>query len=151
MKAPLACLIACLWLVADSPSEKDAVKKMPPKLDGTWTPTSLIYNGKDMTKNKKTQFRFVFNGDEAVVEGSKDVRKEYARLKVKLDPAFDPKIIDIMIGGGTQEGVKIEGIYKLADDELTICAKVFGGDRPTEFASPEGGSIVLLVLKRNKP
>jgi uncharacterized protein (TIGR03067 family) len=147
MKTLLGCLVACLILIAACPADDKAA----PKLDGTWTPTSLIYNGKDMTKDKKTQFRFVFKGDEAVVEGSQAVRKEYARLKVKLDPSFDPHIIDMTVGGGTQEGAKIEGIYQLKDDQLTICAKVFGGDRPTEFASPEGASIVLLVLKRNKP
>jgi uncharacterized protein (TIGR03067 family) len=143
-------LLACFLLVAAEPA-KDGKEKPPVNLDGTWVPTSLIYNGKDMTRDKKTQFRFIFKGNEAVVEGSKDVRKEYARIKVKLDPSFDPHIIDMTIGGGSQEGARIEGIYELKDDELKICAKVFGGDRPTEFASPEGSSVVLLVLKRNKP
>jgi hypothetical protein len=37
------------------------------------------------------------------------------------------------------------------DEEMTICAKVFGNkERPTDFESPEGASIVLLVLKRDK-
>lgn len=149
MQVRLACLVVCLFLLGADPA-KDA-RKEPEKLDGTWTPTRLLYNGKDMTRDKKTQFRFVFKGAEVVVEGSQAVKKEYAKLKVKLDPSFDPNLIDITVGGGTQEGAKIEGIYKLKDDELTICAKIFGGDRPTEFDSPEGGSIVLLVLKRNKP
>jgi uncharacterized protein (TIGR03067 family) len=149
MKPRLA-LLLLVFLVAAEPI-KDQPRKTPEKLDGTWTPTKLIYNGKDMTGNKKMQFRFVFKGNEAVVEGSKDVQKEYARLKVKLDPSYDPHLIDITIGGGVQEGAVIEGIYDLKGDELKICAKVFGSDRPSEFGSPEGSSIVLLVLKRNKP
>ena len=44
----------------------------------------------------------------------------------------------------------MEGIYQLKDDELKICLKVLGGDRPSEFNAPEGSSIVLMVLKRNK-
>jgi uncharacterized protein (TIGR03067 family) len=78
------------------------------------------------------------------------VKKEYARIKVKLDPSFDPHLIDITVGAGLQEGAKIEGINSLKDDELKICARVLGSDRPTEFDSPEGSSIVLLVLKREK-
>ena len=37
---------------------------------------------------------------------------------------------------------------QLKDDELRICAKVFGTDRPSEFKSPDGSSIVLLKLKK---
>jgi uncharacterized protein (TIGR03067 family) len=56
--------------------------------------------------------------------------------------------MDITIAAGSQTDATMEGIYELKDDELRICAKVFGKDRPSEFAAPEGSSIVLLTLKR---
>jgi uncharacterized protein (TIGR03067 family) len=62
-----------------------------------------------------------------------------------------PKAIDLVVGEGTQKDAAIEGIYEWKDDELTLCAKVLGKERPTTFASPDGGSVVLLVLKRDKP
>jgi uncharacterized protein (TIGR03067 family) len=93
---------------------------------------------------------FTFKGDEAVVEGNDAVKKEYAKIRVKLDLSTMPKSMDITVVGGVQKDAVIEGIYELKEDELKICAKVFGNDRPTGFSSPEGSSIFLLVLKRQK-
>jgi uncharacterized protein (TIGR03067 family) len=92
----------------------------------------------------------VFKGDTAIVEGNDKVKKEYAKIRVKLDPSASPKLVDISVAGGTQKGAVIKGIYQLKGDELKVCARVFGNGRPTEFASPAGSSIVLLVLKRQK-
>lgn len=39
-------------------AQNDAAKAALAKLDGTWTPTSLLYNGKDITA--KYKFKFVF-------------------------------------------------------------------------------------------
>jgi uncharacterized protein (TIGR03067 family) len=129
----------------------EATDKEVKKLEGTWTTAKLIYNGKDFLANGKAGFNIVFKGNEATVTGNKAVKKEYAKIKVKLDLTTKPKVIDITVAAGIQKDALVEGIYELKDDELKICAKVFGGkERPTEFASPEGGSIVLLVLKREK-
>jgi len=53
------------------------------------------------------------------------------------------------ITAGIQKDALIPGIYELKKDELKICARVFGNDRPTEFASPAGSSVVLLILRRD--
>jgi uncharacterized protein (TIGR03067 family) len=116
--------------------------------DGAWTTASLTYNGKDFLEGGKPRLRFVFKGGEAAIEGSDAVKKEYAKIKVKLDPATIPKSVDITVTGGVQLDAVIEGIYELKKDEIRICAKVFGNERPNEFASPAGSSIVLMVLKR---
>jgi uncharacterized protein (TIGR03067 family) len=127
---------------------KDAAQKELDALQGTWTTAGLIYNGKDFLADGKRGFHFVFKGDEAAIEGNEAVKKEYAKIKVKLDPAAAQKCIDITVTGGIQLNATIEGIYELKGDELKICAKVFGLERPSEFASPAGSSIVLLTLKR---
>lgn len=147
----LACLLllvgAGFGVAADN---DDAVKKEVAKLQGTWTATSLRWNGKDMGTEGKLAIQFVFKDDQATVKSSKDVEKEYAKITFKLDPSTSPAIVDMLVSAGVQKDAKIEGIYKIKDDELTICAKVFGVDRPTEFESPGGSSIVLLVLKKEK-
>lgn len=127
---------------------KDAVKKDLKAFDGSWTTASLTYNGKDFLEGGKNPLRFVFKNGEAVIEGSDEVKKEYAKIKVKLDPGTMPKTMDITVTGGVQLNAVIEGIYELKKDEIRVCAKVFGKDRPTEFASPAGSSIVLMTLKR---
>src|SRR5262245_16284978 len=135
---------------ADEVSDKAAIERELKKLEGIWNTTALTYNGKDFLANGKSGFNFVFKGNEAAIEGNDAVKKEYAKIRVKLDVTAKPKIMDITVAAGIQKDAVIEGIYELKDDELKICAKVFGNERPTEFSSPDGASIVLLVLKREK-
>lgn|ERR1043166_9495093 len=125
---------------------KDAKKELA-KLEGTWNVTEITYNGTD---HSKLNINFVFKGNEVLVEGNDKVKVEYARLKIKLDLTTTPKLFDLTVGEGVQKGNDMEGIYELKGEELKICVKVFGKDRPSEFKSPDGGSVALLVLKRAK-
>jgi len=138
-------------LLEGQDAPKDAVKKELDRLQGTWKATALTYNGKDFFADGKASFQFIIKGDVAVIKGNDKVKKEYAKIRLKLDPATKPKIVDITVTGGVQKDAVIEGIYQLKGDEFKICARVFGTDRPSEFDSPEGSSIALLVLKREKP
>src|SRR5947209_3600685 len=137
--------IVVLPIGADAPED---VKGDLKRLQGTWSTAKLHYNGKDYSV--KYKFRFVIKGEQLVVEGNAAVAKEYGKIAFKLVPGANPKAIDLVVGEGTQKDAAIEGIYELKDDELTLCAKVLGKERPTTFASPDGGSVVLLVLKREK-
>jgi uncharacterized protein (TIGR03067 family) len=145
MVAKLSCCLATLLILGGGGGTEQ--KKELAKFAGTWTVTELIFNGKDHSNLK---FNFVFKGDEAVIEGNDNIKLEYARLKILLDPTTKPKILDIKVLGGIQKDATLEGIYEFKGDELRICLKVFGNDRPSEFASPDGESIALLVLKRSK-
>ncbi len=150
----LLCLAFALTATTLAPADeaKETVKKDLDRLQGAWTATALTFNGADFLANGKAAgFRFAFKGDEVVVEGNDAVQKEYARLKLKLDPAAAPRLVDLTVTGGVQKDAVLEGIYELKDDELKLCVRVFGKDRPTEFASPAGASIALVVLKRDKP
>jgi uncharacterized protein (TIGR03067 family) len=147
----VACVFLSAGFVPAGDAPKDVAKKDLAKLQGTWTAKTVIYNGKDFLADGKGGFRFVVKDDVAVIEGNKAVKKEYARIKLKLDPSATPRLVDITVGGGSQAGAVIEGIYELKGDEWRICARVLGKERPLEFGSPEGSSIVLLVLGRQKP
>ena len=96
------------------------------------------------------QHRFIFKGNAATVEGNDQVRKEYARFSFKLDPSAMPQLFDLTVAAGVQKDAVMEGIYELKGDQLRICLKVLGQERPAEFTSPEGASVALLVLKREK-
>jgi uncharacterized protein (TIGR03067 family) len=145
----LPVLALALLFAADDP--KGAAKKDLEKLQGTWTTVSLKYNGKDFDSEGKGKLRFVFKGDQATVEASDEIKREYAKVNFKLDPGTTPCCVDMTIAAGTQKDAVIEGIYELKGDEFKLCAKVFGKERPSEFAAPAGSSIVLLVMKRDKP
>lgn len=136
-------IIAVVLTAADG---DDAAKKELAKLQGSWETSSLTYNGKDHAADAK--FRFVFKGDQVTVTGNQAVERDYAKFKVKLDPSTTPRCVDITITGGGQLDATLEGIYDVKDDDFRLCVKVFGKDRPLEFASPDGSSIALLVMKR---
>jgi uncharacterized protein (TIGR03067 family) len=140
-----------LALVSPTPADdaKKEVKKDLDRLQGTWTVMALTYNGEDSAA-KVPNLQFKIEGDVLAVVGNDEVKKEYAKMQLVLDPATKPKLLDFKVTGGTQKDATIEGIYELKDDELTICAKVLGKDRPTKFESPAGQSVALLVLKREK-
>jgi len=143
-------LLLVVSLLLGAGGNDDAAKKEVAKLAGTWKITSLHYNGDDVSKDEKLQLKFTFKGNDVIIEGSDEVQKEYGRFKFKLDTSVKPKIIDMTITLGIQKDAVIEGIYELKDDELKICAKVLGNERPMQFESKDGSSVVLLVLKRMK-
>ncbi len=147
MKKLLGLLVLLASSSAGAGDNKDGAKEIG-KLQGTWIMTELKYNGKDLSEDTKTKFNMVFKEDVATVEGNDELKKEYATVKFKLDPAASPHLVDIKILTGSQKDSVIEGIYQFKGDEFKICANVFGNDRPAEFAAPEGASTVLVVLKR---
>lgn len=128
----------------------DAVKKDLTKLEASWTATSVQYNGKEFLSDK-FGLRFVIKGDIATVESTAEVKKEYAKMKLKIDPGTTPACMDLTVTAGIQKDAVMEAVYQVKDDELKICIRVLGKDRPGEFESPEGSSIALLVFKKDKP
>lgn len=130
---------------------KEEVQKVVDQVQGSWTTTSLIFNGKDVSGEGYAKLRFIFKGNEAALEGSDQVKKEYARLAFQFDPSTMPRLLDITIKAGTQKDLKVEGIYELKGDELKICVRVTGNERPADFTSAENSQVALLVLKREKP
>ncbi len=92
----------------------------------------------------------MIKGDVAAVEGNDAVKKEYTKLKMKLDPSTMPKCLDITIVGGVQNEMVMESIYEVKGDELKLAVKVVGKERPGKFESAEGESVALLKLKRQQ-
>lgn len=141
-------LVAALALAAaDAP--KDDTKKDLEKLQGEWTISTITYDGGDVPGDIVSKLRFEVKGDEWAVKGDDEVAKEYGKAKLKLDATVKPRLIDFHIGEGSEKGADVEGIYEWTGaDEIKICAKVLGKERPAEFASAENSRVVLMVLKR---
>jgi uncharacterized protein (TIGR03067 family) len=130
---------------------KEDAKKIMDQVQGSWTTTSLVFNGRDVSNEDYARLRFVFKGEEAVIEGSDQVKKEYARIGFKFDPSATPHLVDMTVKAGSQKDVVIEGIFEIKGDELKICARVIGNERPTDFTSADNSNVALIVLKREKP
>ena len=147
MKRKIAGIIVVVVLCLGTSAAQEADKKELGKLAGTWTLKELTFDG----EAHKLKFNVVFKGNEGRVEGNDSVESEYAKIKFKIDPTAKPQTMDITVASGSQTDATMEAIYEVKDDELRICAKVFGKGRPKDFASADGSSVVLLVLTRKTP
>jgi uncharacterized protein (TIGR03067 family) len=84
----------------------------------------------------------VFTADKVTIPAKDITQKE---VTYKLDPSQKPKHIDFLM----PEDRIAKGIYLLDGDTLTVCVSEKEDDeRPKEFESKEGSSIVLMKLKR---
>jgi len=136
-------------VAADAP--KDDAKKDLDKLQGTWAISTITYDGGDVPADIVSKLRFEIKGDEWFIKGEDEVAKEYGKATLKLDASVKPRLIDFHVGAGSEKGSDIEGIYEWnGADEIKVCAKVIGKERPAEYASAENSRVVLMVLKREK-
>src|SRR5262249_37838032 len=68
----------------------------------------------------------------------------------KINPASQPKEIDLIGTEGENKGKTAQGIYVFDGDTLKICYTMPGTDRPKEFASKPSSGATLVVWKRSK-
>jgi uncharacterized protein (TIGR03067 family) len=143
--------LLALTLALAAADAKDDSRKDMEKLQGSWSIASITYDGGDVPADIVSKLRFEIKDDVFAVKGEEEVAKEYGKAKVKLDAAAKPRLIDFHVSEGSEKDADIEGIYEWTGaDEIKICAKVIGKERPNEFASPDNSRIVLMVLKREK-
>jgi uncharacterized protein (TIGR03067 family) len=136
-----AAAIAFLSMQSARADKKKAVKDEKAIL-GTWTVESYQEGGQKAAKEVIETLSVVFSADGKMkaIQGEKE-----QELTWKLDPGKKPKQFSVT----NDKGREVLGIYKLDGDTLTVCW-ARGGDRPDEFASKKGTSVVLQVLKRQK-
>jgi uncharacterized protein (TIGR03067 family) len=141
----LACLAVGL-LVAGDDAKKEDKDKEAKKIIGTWTAVSMERNGQKAPEEEFKGLSVIFAADGKVTV--KTPGKEDTTGKYKLDTTKKVKEITL-VEADTEK--TLYGIYKIDGDNLTICADDTGADtRPTEFATKEGSTARLVVLKREK-
>jgi RNA polymerase sigma factor (sigma-70 family) len=128
-------------------TEDKAKKSDKESIQGKWKVDSAKANGQEPQGDEGERIKgstWTITTDKITVT----FKGEDRVATYEIDPAPKPKTINVM----TEKEGTFKGIYKLDGDTLTICASIGRGDneRPTEFESKEGGSTMLLVLKRAK-
>jgi RNA polymerase sigma factor (sigma-70 family) len=129
--------------LADKPAVvgKDEAPKDEEKILGTWALVSSEEGGQKAPEEVIKESRVIIAAGKMTSKRGEE-EKEFT---YQLDPSRKPK----EFSATNDQGRTLLGIYKLDGDTLTVCFDR-GGERPTEFASKEGTTVVLEVLKREK-
>ena len=135
-----ASTLTALALLVAAPGATDSPKKEA-TIVGEWLREAVVGGGKE---GPKGDMLFAKGADgKMTIKQAKRVKAESAGSKI--DTTKTPHQIDIIPEAGKTD--TIAGIFNLEGDALTICFTP-GGERPTEFKSPEGTRTLLMTLKR---
>lgn len=140
-------LLVCGCVVALPARGDDAkAKDDGRKLQGTWKPATAELAGKPFPDEVlQTMKLVVSDGKYTVTVGE---RTDEGTLK--LDPAQEPRALDIVGSKGPNQGKTILAIYELTDTTLRVCYDLSGKARPKEFKTKADTQLFLVEYKRQK-
>lgn len=114
------------------------------QLDGTWSALAADIGGEPMPEEIRKTIRLVIHeGTYSVtVAGHPD------NGIVVLDPAKQPKAMDITGTSGPNKDKRILAIYETTGDTLRICYDLSGNARPTAFKTEKNTQLFLVLYAR---
>ena len=119
------------------------------KLQGRWRIESVAVQEQTVAReDRPASWKATFDTD-VTINGDRFTHAQAAKeaAVIKLDETREPKQITLLSDDGK---LKFRGIYRLLDDEITVCINGDGTDvrRPEEFVTKKGTPLVLLKLKK---
>lgn len=117
------------------------------KLEGTWSCTSAVIDGKPLAEEAAKVLRLTLTADHYRTERGEQVLFDSTYT---VDATKNPKTIEMVGTEGELKGKPALGIYKLEGDLLTMCYVMPGRERPTTFESQPETGIFLVIWKRMK-
>jgi uncharacterized protein (TIGR03067 family) len=142
-----------------TPSDPDKLSKHLTKeqlklfkeLQGEWLVVSQTSGGQkipsETLKNKDLRFE-ISHGNEIRIGTVSILAQDFAARKTFMVRPGSPNQFDLITFDVDGDAKQSPGIYKLNDDELTICLALPGAERPRRFETPEGSKHTVLVLHR---
>jgi uncharacterized protein (TIGR03067 family) len=110
----------------------------------TWTVAAAVFNG---------QAFGLIKGDSLTIKGQNftaQSKEGESKGTLKFGTDKRPYTIDFVHIEGPAKGKTLLAIYELTDDELKICSKGVGKERPSEMTGKSGTGNLLITLKREK-
>jgi len=134
-----------LVLLLAAPAIKEAPKKHI-NVAGEWQVERLVVNGRPIDSTADRKYIFSADGKWTRTEG-----EETPKLlrTFTIDSSKNPIAIDMKLSDPAKAAAHI-GIVKIEGDTMTLCYSRNQAERPTKFESPEGSTVVLIVMKRKK-
>ncbi len=132
-------LFGCLSLALGCATPKNNSKK-PVVLNGSWTPVKQQISGKDLPSSTFQTQKLVINGT------------SYTLSAESIDKGtvnFKNGQMDIYGKEGVNAGKHFTAIYKLENDQLTICYNLRGDAYPKEFETTSSPALFLSVFKKD--
>jgi uncharacterized protein (TIGR03067 family) len=114
-------------------------------LDGTWERVYVVVHGEKQESAEGQRLRLVIRGNTYTSERDGAV---VARGRHKLDPAANPKAMDMIPTEGPEAGKCVRAVYEQDGDELWVCWTQTGEQRPPDLSSEPGSFRVLAVYRR---
>jgi uncharacterized protein (TIGR03067 family) len=136
--------VGCL-LAAGAPAS-DPLQREKDQLQGTWAVVRARHNGQ--ANDKLLNATLTIAGDQFT---SKIGDTVYGKGTWKIDPASNPKTIDIHYSEGADKGKTVKGIYHLKDNLWVVLFSSPGQDRPVSFDKDRKDGQTFLILKASRP
>jgi len=139
--AGLVIVFACLA------SAQQAAKKDVAALQGKWVMTALEVDGKLVAEDKIKDTFLIIKHNTYTTQ----VKGKGHETTFTLDPAKNPKAIDMVFTEGDKKDRVLRGIYVIDGDTLKICRGLQPEqERPTEFGTWPNTNLFLVTWKRQK-
>ncbi len=117
------------------------------KMQGSWKPVAAELGGKPFPDEVLKAMKLVVaDGKYAVTAG-----EQTDEGTLKLDPAMEPRAMDVVGTKGPNQGKTIPAIYELTDATLRVCYDLSGKARPKEFKTKADTQLFLVEYKRQQP
>lgn len=129
---------------AQDTAKETAVGKDLAALEGTWKPVSMERDGKMLPDEQIGKIRLSIDGENFTFQSGED---SHGGL-YKIDPAKDPKELDIVITRGDEKGKVYLVIYKFEDGKMIQCMEVSNEKRPGEFTGQAGSGNLFEIWER---
>jgi uncharacterized protein (TIGR03067 family) len=114
------------------------------KMQGSWKPVAAELGGKPFPDEVLKTMKLVLTDGKYTVT----VGKQTDEGTVRLDPAKEPRAMDIVGTRGPNQGKTIPAIYELTDTTLRVCYDLSGKTRPKEFKTRADTQMFLVEYKR---
>lgn len=115
--------------------------------DGVWLVVGLEQMGKKLPTEvvEKLNMKLTIKGNKYTVMVADKVHDQGTST---VDATKKPNTVDIKSEEGENKGKTILAIVEIKGDSMKACYDMVGAGRPTEFATQEGSSHVLILYKR---